>query len=111
MHAADRAEAQKLHSLGCSTPDFRVMGDQHELLGPVASVPTRWRALNEIASGGSRALTGGHRGGERGPAAGVRHPSNGLVLGHPGRAGCHGQPLHPSPPAVGRLTCARREGW
>jgi DDE family transposase len=36
--------------------DFRAMGDQHELFGPVASVPTCWRALNEIASGGSWAL-------------------------------------------------------
>ena len=25
--------------------DFRVMGDQRELFGPVASVPTAWRAL------------------------------------------------------------------
>ena len=32
--------------------DFRVIGDQRELLGPVASVPTCWRALEEIASGG-----------------------------------------------------------
>ncbi|HEX2322589.1 MAG TPA: IS1380 family transposase [Streptosporangiaceae bacterium] len=32
--------------------DFRVMADQRELLGPVASVPTLWRALEEIASGG-----------------------------------------------------------
>jgi hypothetical protein len=29
--------------------DFRVMGDQRELFGPVASVPTAWRALSEIA--------------------------------------------------------------
>jgi hypothetical protein len=36
--------------------DFRVMADQQGLLGPVASVPTCWRALNEIAGGGSRAL-------------------------------------------------------
>ena len=36
--------------------DFRVMGDQQELFGLVASVPTCWRALNEIAAGGSRAL-------------------------------------------------------
>jgi hypothetical protein len=36
--------------------DFRVMGDQEELFGPVASVPTCWRALDEIAGGGSRAL-------------------------------------------------------
>jgi hypothetical protein len=28
------------------------MGDQRELFGPVASVPTAWRALNEIAGGG-----------------------------------------------------------
>jgi Transposase DDE domain group 1 len=36
--------------------DFRVLGDQQELFGLVASVPTCWRALNEIAAGGSRAL-------------------------------------------------------
>jgi Transposase DDE domain group 1 len=33
--------------------DFRVMGDQGELFGPVASVPTAWRALSEIAAGGT----------------------------------------------------------
>jgi hypothetical protein len=31
------------------------MGDQRELFGPVASVPTAWRALKEAASGGDRA--------------------------------------------------------
>jgi hypothetical protein len=36
--------------------DFRVIGDQRELFGQVASVPTCWRALHEIASGGGRAL-------------------------------------------------------
>jgi len=36
--------------------DFRVMGDQSELFGLVASVPTCWRALEEIASGEGRAL-------------------------------------------------------
>jgi len=36
--------------------DFRVMGDQQELFGLVASVPTCWRALSEIAAGGSRPL-------------------------------------------------------
>jgi hypothetical protein len=35
--------------------DFRVMGDQRELFGPVASVPTGWRVLKEVASGGDRA--------------------------------------------------------
>src|SRR5205809_165348 len=34
--------------------DFRVMSDQRELFGPVASVPTVWRALKEIAGGGDR---------------------------------------------------------
>jgi hypothetical protein len=34
--------------------DFRVMGDQRELFGPVASVPTAWRALSETARGGDR---------------------------------------------------------
>ena len=31
--------------------DFRVMADQGGLFGPVASVPTCWRALKEIAEG------------------------------------------------------------
>jgi hypothetical protein len=34
--------------------DFRVMTDQQQLFGPVASVPTCWRALDEIAAGGQR---------------------------------------------------------
>ena len=36
--------------------DFRVMADQKELFGLVASVPTAWRTLDEIAGGGPRAL-------------------------------------------------------
>ena len=35
--------------------DFRVMRDQRELFGLVASVPTAWRTLAEIARGGIRA--------------------------------------------------------
>jgi hypothetical protein len=35
--------------------DFRVMSDQAELFGLVASVPTAWRTLAEIARAGSRA--------------------------------------------------------
>jgi len=35
--------------------DFRVMGDQRELFGLVASVPTAWRTLGEIARAGTRA--------------------------------------------------------
>jgi hypothetical protein len=36
--------------------DFRVVGDQQDLFGLVASVPTAWRALAEIAGGRERAL-------------------------------------------------------
>jgi hypothetical protein len=35
--------------------DFRVMGDQGEVFGQVASVPTAWRTLREAAAGGDRA--------------------------------------------------------
>jgi hypothetical protein len=35
--------------------DFRVMADQKELSGLVASVPAAWRRLDEIAGGGPRA--------------------------------------------------------
>ena len=38
--------------------DFRVMGDQEDLFGLVASVPTAWRTLAEIARGGEPALGG-----------------------------------------------------
>ena len=36
---------------------FRVLADQKELFGLVASVPTTWRTLDEIAAGGPQALT------------------------------------------------------
>jgi hypothetical protein len=39
---------------GEAISDFRVIGDQPELFGLVASVPTAWRALSEIAAGGTR---------------------------------------------------------
>ena len=51
--------------------DFRVMADQGGLFGPVASVPTCWRALNEIAAGGQRVAARIDRGGERRAAGGV----------------------------------------
>jgi hypothetical protein len=34
--------------------DFLVMGDQQELFGQIASVPTAWRALKEASAGGDR---------------------------------------------------------
>ncbi len=37
--------------------DFRVIGDQDELFGLVASVPTAWRMLSEVARGGERCLS------------------------------------------------------
>jgi len=47
-----------LADLACAIADggeaisnFRVIGDQGELFGPAASVPTAWRALSEIAAG------------------------------------------------------------
>jgi Transposase DDE domain group 1 len=52
-----------LADLACAIADggevisgFRVIGDQEELFGLVASVPTAWRTLDEIAGGGDRAL-------------------------------------------------------
>ena len=36
--------------------DFRMMGDQEDLFGLVASVPTAWRTLDEITRGGQRPL-------------------------------------------------------
>jgi hypothetical protein len=35
--------------------DFRILADQREVSGLVASVPTAWRTLSEIAAGGPRA--------------------------------------------------------
>jgi hypothetical protein len=35
--------------------DFRVLADQRSLLGKVASVPTLWRTLGEVAGGGGKA--------------------------------------------------------
>jgi hypothetical protein len=51
--------------------DFRVMGDQDELFGLVASAPACWRALSEIAAGGQPDTGAGHPGGGYGPPPGV----------------------------------------
>ena len=64
--------------------DFRVMTDQDELFGPVASVPTAWRTLAEIAGGGHRRGPPSHRRGERRPAARLGAGSR------PGMARCPG---------------------
>src|SRR5882672_4815784 len=76
--------------------DFRVMSDQRELFGLVASVPTAWRTLAEITRGGARAdrritaavCVGAGRGAARRAA---RDPPGGQDAGrrdlHP--AGCH----------------------
>ena len=39
---------------GEAISDFRVIGDQRDLFGPAASVPTVWRMLSEIAAGGTK---------------------------------------------------------
>jgi hypothetical protein len=44
--------------------DFRVMGDRRELFGLVASVPTAWRTLAEIARAGTLPRWGTPRGHE-----------------------------------------------
>lgn len=48
--------------------DFRVMGDHEELFGLVASAPTAWRTLAEIAGGGQRPLNKMTRAVNAGPA-------------------------------------------
>ena len=85
--------------------DFRVMADQGELFGLVASVPTAWRTLKEIAAAGPRAekriiaavntarlaRVGAGRGAAR-RAAG--HQAGGPDPGrrHLHQAGCHRHP-------------------
>jgi hypothetical protein len=79
--------------------DFRVMADQSELFGRVASVPTCWRALSEIAGGGGRALariTVSANAARRRAwaAAAARH---GAIPGHPDRRQDPGAgDLHPA---------------
>ena len=92
--------------------DFRVMADQGELFGPVASVPTAWRALKEIAAGGDREAGQDHRGGERGAAARVgagRGPARRAARGADRGQGPGGRDLHPAgrhghPGALGQGT-------
>jgi hypothetical protein len=69
-----------LADLACAIADggevisnFRVMADQQELFGLVASVPTCWRMLKEVAAGGAGSGPG-EGGGERGspPCVGGR---------------------------------------
>src|SRR5256885_1472677 len=66
--------------------DFRVMSDQRELFGLVASVPTAWRTLKEIARGGAPAGPRDTPAGETGPG-GARGPGPG-----PARPPARGQP-------------------
>ena len=60
--AGGRDRGRVLADLACAIADgarmisdFRVMCDQRELFGQVASVPIAWRALKEAAGGGDRA--------------------------------------------------------
>src|SRR5215470_4506324 len=78
--------------------DFRVMGDQRELFGLVASVPTAWRTLKEIACGGARGQAG-HCCGEYGSAACVgtgRSPARGAARRAAGGPGAGRRGLHPA---------------
>ncbi|MGP8001928.1 MAG: hypothetical protein ACLPKI_32090 [Streptosporangiaceae bacterium] len=60
--------------------DFRVMTDQAELFGLVASVPTVWRTLDEIAAGGGAPRPGSP--GRSTPPGGARRSSRSA-------GGCH----------------------
>ena len=79
--------------------DFRVMGDQRELFGPVASVPTAWRALKEIAAWRGPQEAEGHGRGEQRAAARVEaghRAARGAAAG-PGRGPeAGGRDLHPA---------------
>ena len=92
--------------------DFRVMSDQRELFGLVASVPTAWRTLKEIAGRRDARGQADHRGGEHGPAARVgagRGPAwraaRGAAGGQdPGRRDLHPAGCHRHPGALGQGT-------
>jgi hypothetical protein len=92
--------------------EFAVVRHQEQLLGPVASVPTTWRTLAEIASGGTRAQARITKGSERGPAVGVggdrgpprRHPRNRDCGQDPGRGDLHPAGRHRHPGALGQGT-------
>ena len=85
--------------------DFRVLTDQKELFGLVASVPTTWRTLDEIAAGGPQALAritkavnGARRqawaaiGARHGALPGVRDRGQDPGRGDLHQAGRHGHP-------------------
>jgi hypothetical protein len=78
--------------------DFRVMSDQRELFGPVASVPTAGgRSRRSPAAGAGR--TADHRGGEYGAAARLgagRGPARGAARGPAGGQGAGRRGLHPA---------------
>ena len=77
--------------------DFRVLADQKELCGQVASVPTTWRTLSEIVAGGSGAGAD-QRGGECCPAprvGGGRGPPRRAARGEDRGPGAGGGDLRP----------------
>jgi hypothetical protein len=66
---------------GEAISDFRVIGDQHELFGRAASVPTAWRTLSEIAAGGTKTagrITAAVNGARRTAWAGITARHGGL---------------------------------
>ena len=79
--------------------DFRVMSDQRELFGLVASVPTAWRTLAEIARGGARADRRITAAVNDGPAARVgagRGPARRAARGAAGGPDAGRGDLHPA---------------
>ena len=66
--------------------DFAVLGGLREVGGPVASVPTVWRTLSEIAAGGLRAQARITAGSEGGAQAGLGERHRGPLRRDPGVA-------------------------
>jgi hypothetical protein len=66
---------------GEAVSDFRVVGDQGELSGLAASVPTVWRMLSEVTAGGTRA--GGRIAAAVNTPAGAAHQSSSVTATGP----------------------------
>jgi hypothetical protein len=98
--------------------DFRVMTDQQKLFGPVASVPTAWRTLAEIARrepggqadhGGGDCVTAARVGAGGGPA---RRAARGAAGGpDPGRGDLHPARCHRYLRALKELAEANFKGY
>ena len=100
--AGGRDRGRVLADLACAIADgarmisdFRVMCDQRELFGQVASVPIAWRALKEAAGGGDRARRKVTAAVNRSPAARVG-AGRAAAAGPDREPGPGGRDVHPA---------------